>query len=325
MDNRHLQIAQTCANNAGAGLGESYGIEIEVENYSPRSRPGDVATLSNNWELKNDGSLRNNGAEFVSRVLEPAAVENAVRHLYARTASKWQPSPRTGIHVHANMLGRTRDEVRRVCAYYAFVEPQMFRLAGEEREENIFCVPWYRAPMEAEVVRTALLAGDMVPFASFIQQSCKYSALYCGPLVTFGTIEFRHARTFHDPDSLLRWVDAVRAVANSYLLPDPVELYSTGGLAAIHAAVFGGEPSDWNEAELAEEARRTGSEEVGLLFQDYTYNQGEWGEPCRFVLDVPGPVIRTGRFLMDDEELLPSIEEEHDARELEDDEHEEEF
>lgn len=283
MDHGNMIVAHFATNEIGAPTDqELYGIEIEAEEFNPLFRGPEGSALSRYWNVKEDGSLRNFGVEFVSKLLPPDKVSNAVHHLYGRTRKLWEPSIRSGIHIHANMLGRTLDEVRRVLAYYSFVEPLLFAYVGPEREENIYCVPYYRAPGEAHTLMTALTQSEYG-----LRDACKYSALFVGPLRTFGTIEFRHAPTFSDPDRLIEWWKLCSAVANSWKLPDPFEVYAKGGVEAVVRAVF----SDiWDldglpYAQIEEFIRGSGAEEVAFIFQPCTYNQVEWGAPGSFYVN----------------------------------------
>jgi len=147
------------------------------------------------------------------------------------------------------------------------------------REENIYCVPFYRAPSEA-----ATLANGVMRDGWQLREACKYSALFVGPLRTFGTIEFRHAPTFSDPAVLVLWWKLCQCVANSWQLPDPFEVYAEGGNRGVAKAVFGDllntfELEDW---EIEALITRTGAEEVAFLFQPCTYKEAEWGVPGQF-------------------------------------------
>lgn len=280
MDRGTSLISRYAENPLNAPPGELYGIEVEVEQFDPTHRATEARALSRYWNLKEDGSLRNNGLEFVSKFLTPATRSTAVHHLYARTRQLWAPTERTGVHVHANMLGRTLDEVLRIVTYYAFLEPLLFHYVGAAREENIFCVPWYRAPEEAATVHAALLS-DLWP----LRESCKYSALYCGPLRTFGTIEFRHAPTWPDPQSLTTWGELVECISRSYLLPDPIEVYAVDGIVPLARSVFGSLMGvlGLTDEEIEQAVARTGAEEVALTFQANTYKEPvPWGVPGQF-------------------------------------------
>jgi hypothetical protein len=88
--------------------------------------------------------------------------------------------------------------------HYALLEPEFVNFAGQEREENIFCIPWYRAHTEVENIRVWTenrFSGRNPP--------SKYSALFVGPLASYGTIEFRSAPTWQDKAKLLIWLQFV--------------------------------------------------------------------------------------------------------------------
>jgi hypothetical protein len=289
-------VAQYAANEIGAPADEElYGIEIEAEGFSPLLRGREGSALAHHWNIKEDGSLRNNGIEFVSKLLPADKVSNAVHHLYGRTRALWEPSVRTGIHIHANMLARTFDDVRRILAYYSFVEPLLFQFVGPVREENIYCVPFYRAPEEARLSMDALTRD---PFR--LRETCKYSALFVGPLRTFGTIEFRHAPTFDTADDLVLWWKLCRCVAQSWQLRDPFEVYAEGGPSAVVAEVFGDlwDRANWSAQDMDDLITGTGAEEVAFLFQPYTYKASEWGVPGKFFVADTAPKLPRGATLL---------------------------
>ena len=283
MERGTVRVDQLAQNEMGAPPDDDlFGIEIEVEGFDPLRRGPEASALSRYWNIKEDGSLRNNGAEFVSKLLPADKVPNAVHHMYSRTRKLWEPSIRTGIHIHANMLGRTLDDVRRVAAYYSFVEPLLFQFVGEEREENIYCVPFYRAPSEAATLMDALTKNEWL-----LRESCKYSALFVGPLRTFGTIEFRHAPTFDSAETMVLWWKLCRCVANSWKLRDPFEVYAEGGCASVVAEVFGDlwDRAEWSAEDMNALIEGAGADEVAFLFQPSTYYAESWGEPGKFFIN----------------------------------------
>lgn len=181
-----------------------YGVEVEYENVIDPPNVRDIR-----WNVTPDGSLRNNGLEFITHPISLHQAVTAFRHLNRVAGQEsWEDTARTGIHVHADMRDLTFDRVKGVIAAYAAFEPLMFRLVDTTREENIYCVPWYRAPDQARVVPflgrrridTERTAGVGL---------VKYSALYLRPLWKFGTLEFRQAETWRDPAPFRRWICAI--------------------------------------------------------------------------------------------------------------------
>ena len=184
------------------GAGERFGIELEVEN----ARYPDE--LGAHWRVVEDGSLRNSGLEFVSNPLSMGQIDEAVPQFYQWMRDLgYATSIRTSTHVHANVLDHTMEELGAVFAAYAIVEPLLFQMCGSQREENIYCVPWYRAHEQAEVAGRAL-GGRRSQF----RYSCKYSSMYIEPVVRFGTVEFRQAPLFESEGALRVWLELIRAI-----------------------------------------------------------------------------------------------------------------
>lgn len=214
---------------------ELFGVEIEVENVAiPDTDP----TI---WTVIEDGSLRNNGFEFVTVPCTYDELTQGVEKFFVWFSQhNYQASIRTSTHVHYNVLNYDTAELAAALTVYSLMEPLLFRYCGQIREENIYCVPWYRAPQEARYVR-ALVEGRM----SLVDLSCKYSALYLEPLLRFGTVEFRHAPVFTDAYSTMQWVDMVRAVmtegrkfANG---EEVINTYDDMGVDRFVARIFGSE------------------------------------------------------------------------------------
>lgn len=336
MDLSTLYVREFAANELNAPATPGYGIEVEAENFDPMRRAAEARALSRYWNIKDDGSLRNNGVEFVSKFLPDEDVPGAVSLLYGRTRRMWRPSVRTGIHIHVNMLHLSWAQVLRVLEYYAFAEPLLFSYLGSEREENIYCVPWYRAPQEAELVSSCINRGDMFR----LRESCKYSALFCGPMRTFGTIEFRHAPTFTTEEQMMLWWKIVRCIGDSYLLHDPVDLYTRGGASAVLNSLFGDMfpvfGLTYDEAE--HRVTKCGADEVALLLRPCTYKSTTpWGLPGSFQVQATAAANDSSVFatfaatLLDErmrlvepqEEYRPELDEDIEPEEMDSEEEEE--
>lgn len=200
-------------------VGERFGLEIELENQR-RSRGWDAAVeteVGEHWTTTDDGSLRG-GVEYVSRPLPPALVGRAVAAVYR--AAEWYgrgPSVRCGLHIHANMAGHTAARLSEVLAAYILAEPYLFAFVGREREQSIYCIPWYldrnQYDVAASISRVAN-AGEPVAMEDtpLIEGACKYSALNMLPLFRFHTIEFRQAPAYATPGEVMSWFNIVHAV-----------------------------------------------------------------------------------------------------------------
>ena len=208
-------ISNIAQNRAGVRPGEKYGIEVEAEGCPLDSVPEMRWSQAYNsyWSVTGDGSLRNGGIEFLSKPLGRTAVRHAINALWPYfREGRMEPSVRTGIHIHASCLGLNTDHVLRILQHYALVEPALFAYVGPQREENIYCIPWYRSPDEVTHASQWLASWEPNFVGPTGEEPCKYSALYVQPLARFGTIEFRHAPTWTDADTMFRWWQMVQSI-----------------------------------------------------------------------------------------------------------------
>ena len=114
------------------------GLECEIEAVKATSNafPGDV------FSITEDGSLRNNGKEFISVPLTiPSALEG-FKNLHASLQLGAVPfSERTSIHVHVDCTELSLQECRNVVLNYALFEEFFFLMVDPSRRHNIHCVP----------------------------------------------------------------------------------------------------------------------------------------------------------------------------------------
>jgi hypothetical protein len=192
--------------------GPAVGIEIEIENV--QAWPTNPS-FQGYWNIIQDGSLRNNGREFVSHPLPLDSVPTALDMFYGAWGRyNYHAHMRCGIHFHFNCRHMMFDDLAGIFATYAIVEPALYQFCGELREENIYCVPWYRSPSEADLIAKALseTKNGYMYARNQLRETCKYSGLYAGPLARLGTIEFRQAPTWEDRQRTLDWFSLTRRV-----------------------------------------------------------------------------------------------------------------
>lgn len=179
------------------------GAELEIEA---------VQDFNNNWMEDNeinvevDGSLRNNGKEFL---LPPSYKEDLVDlfktlHGYVDLGS--DPfSVRTSTHVHVNCIHSTENQVRALLFLYAIFEPLAFAYVGEERKNNIHCMPLGSTHMPNYYGNSLEnLVGD--------GKWHKYTAFNLLPLRELGTVEFRHLGGTDDPERFRTWLDFIQTL-----------------------------------------------------------------------------------------------------------------
>lgn len=169
------------------------GLECEIESVlSKKNMMGFHAT--------NDGSLRNEGIEFISEPLPRDILMDSFKKLHAKIEyyNKSEAfSPRTSTHVHINCRMLTDTQVKTLMLLYALYEEFFFAMVDESRRGNIHCVPL------TETVLTNYYGYDL----NYIcQRWHKYTALNLLPLQKLGTVEFRHMQGTNDEQLMSEWL-----------------------------------------------------------------------------------------------------------------------
>ena len=223
------------------------GIECEIEsiyNYNKLQ-----TTL---WNPTNDGSLRNNGMEFISVPLSIDDAPTAFKNLHASLQFREKAdafSPRTSTHVHVNVLDFTPAQVRTFTLLYALFEECFFGMVDINRRHNIHCVP---------LTETYLPQLYHRNLDSLIHNWHKYTAFNLLPVAAQGTVEFRHLQGTDDVQLLQEWLGSINrlwriakaAVLNKETLTDV-------HINAWFDTIFGGTRMAFHKPSLAFLTRNT--------------------------------------------------------------------
>ncbi len=180
------------------------GIEVEVEN---------VTYINPNiplcfWMIEEDGSLRNHGQEFKTLAIPTSHVQLALEQLFGGLNPDVDFSNRTSIHVHLNVQGLSIKQLLTLMFTYSVVENLLFKFAGANRRNSIFCVP---------ITETRLFADLNISKSKYLRSHLtetwqKYSALNMIPISTFGTVEFRQMPGTRDVTKLCIWIDLLSRI-----------------------------------------------------------------------------------------------------------------
>ena len=192
-----------------AGQDHCLGIEVEVEDiifskyeHSP----------SNEWQMKTDGSLRNNGREYISYVLQGSEVSSALGSLYLYFTNLLAKRPslswRTSIHVHLDVTDLTPEQLGKLCVLYSIFEYPLFQYAGKQRMDSVFCVPITKTNL-SECVSMLLEPSRKIRWDTIFGTWQKYSALNISRLRDLGTLEFRHMAGEPDPHRIANWINLI--------------------------------------------------------------------------------------------------------------------
>ena len=164
------------------------GIEIETEGLKK------TPETSNYWRWVADGSLRNNGVEFVSSPVASNNIDYALAEIEEFcTRNKAVSSIRTSIHVHVNVGDFTLTQLYGIVGLYALFEPLFFRFQSKFRQNNPYCYPLLH----------------LCPKTVDISENMKYCAFNLGPIPRQVSVEFRHADFSTDWLKNRRWIQLV--------------------------------------------------------------------------------------------------------------------
>jgi len=214
------------------------GIEIEVENITNSLHP--LAY----WNIKADGSLRNNGVELVSVPLQIKQVQLALEHAYNVLTANNKPdfSNRTSVHIHVNCRDLTQNQIYNFILLYALFEKHFYAFAGNKRMNSIFCVPLFRT-------NQLNVLDDVVYGLS--PNWHKYCGINLLPLyqnnVTqgYGTIEFRHLYGTSNQREILEWINDIMClrkyaceISKDDLLKNIKEMNTTSSYISLYSQVF---------------------------------------------------------------------------------------
>lgn len=229
------------------------GVEVELENIPPEYLGWDMKY----WSVKNDGSLRNNGAEFVFRQpLAGADIINALDELESFIKdNKINPdlSDRTSVHVHVDVRDFTADEFKTFILMYATFEKPLFNYGGADRYDNIFCVPFGASKDEVNNV-SIIVSSDIEKnpdaFRIGVNDSHKYSGCNIAAVQRFGSTEFRIHKGAWKKDELLPWVNILLCIREAASNPELSEEVTNRG---IHVYTSQSGPMEFAQSVFGEE------------------------------------------------------------------------
>jgi len=208
------------------------GIEYEIEDIRDHKTPLQVLLDAGKISIHNDGSLRNNGKEFVTSPLSISAQLYVYKQLYEGLKLGPKPhSERTSIHVHVNVANLTEEAFKTFVHLYILLEPSFFYYAGEARKNNIHCVP---------LSYTFLASKYKSRVISYPFIWSKYTAFNLIPVRTQNTVEFRHAPGYNDPARLEHWLNLIKSLYDESRKPFSVQahLESKTSVRDIHRLIF---------------------------------------------------------------------------------------
>lgn len=260
---------------------QKVGVEIELENVRMTRIPAEITQY---WETHGDDSLRNNGVEFTTRGgLFGKDLTAAIHTFCSNVHREWQVSHRTGLHIHVDVTDmETFPELANFCLLYALFEKLLFAWAGDDRENNINCLPWYKAQGDLPLIATLISPSTKATeFRHAVSDIHRYSGLNLASLGKFGTVECRHLKSTVDETRICTWINfwlAMKKMAMSLKSKSFVEtlLHVEADPAAFFNKTFGRlakEFSECGDPHYQMMNCMTTAYDLALLYQDETDNK----------------------------------------------------
>lgn len=202
------------------------GLEHEYEGVKDSTLP--KHTFADFWQYHEEGSLRDNGAEYVfATPMFGVDAFNALEWLVSHAKdSGWKCTKRTGIHVHLDVRDLTVPQLAGLCIIYAAVEPILYHWVGDGRDGSHFCIPLYRADEAllgtASIIRSAFNDDkeDGHTALGLSEGYQRYAGFNLQALSKFGSIEFRQLQTTHDLVRIQDWINMIMSLkATALKLP----------------------------------------------------------------------------------------------------------
>lgn len=184
---------------------ETIGIEIELERVTGNP------IRSRYWEQVDDGSLRNNGKEFIFRgplggVDLFTAIAEASKHFHTIGP---EPSWRCSTHAHLNIRNMTIKQLRNLLLAFIVYEKPMFKCSGMNRYKNNFCPAYGFAQDQLMILSKNWKRDDSTFLQNVVSSWSKYTALNLLPISSKGSVEFRIANAMTTSGSLLRLANRI--------------------------------------------------------------------------------------------------------------------
>ena len=166
------------------------------------------------WNVKSDGSLRNDGVEFVTKKLfgkDLAVALNELNlYLVANTIPNSIASDRCSVHIHLDVTDLTKNEYARLLIDYAIFENVLFNYCGVRRKENLYCLPFARSDDFKRTLSNILTSVEKdLDFKKYVNGFPKYSALNLKATSTYGSLEFRLHGGTYDMMRVKEWINII--------------------------------------------------------------------------------------------------------------------
>lgn len=204
------------------------GVEIELENLGALSLARRQKLQSSGlWTIVKDGSLRNNGLEFImcANEQEPLKGGDIIKALevfqefidsyLAAGAEPPDTSKRTSVHVHLDVRDVPRQVLQRIILFYSIFEETFFKWSLPERYHNNYCRSISSHHDIVERLSYLLSLQNDVELSTILANGNKYDALNFLSIRNKGSLEFRLLKGTYDTSLILKWINMILSLKNA--------------------------------------------------------------------------------------------------------------
>ena len=198
------------------------GIELEYENIT--SHPSEHLD-SNLWEVVEDGSLRTIDDNTYSLELRYRGAlggydsEKALSSLnkFLVRNKRIMCTERTGLHVHVDFRDVNNFQLRNFLINYLIAEPFLYEYCGNDRQNNIFCLPLYKTPHLIYDNLSSYRFSCPKDLGYYISRMYKYSGMNMLSIQKKGSVEFRMHHSTTSIEEIKTWINILLCLVKNSL------------------------------------------------------------------------------------------------------------
>lgn len=198
------------------------GVELEYENIT--SHPSDSLDL-NLWEVVEDGSLRIINDDTYSLELRYRGAlggydsERALASLnkFLVRNKDIMCTERTGLHVHIDFRDVNNLQLRNFLINYLIAEPFLYEYCGNDRNNNIFCLPLYKTPHLIYDHLSSYRFSCPKDLGYYISKMYKYSGMNILSIQKKGSVEFRMHHATTSVEEVITWINILLSLVENSL------------------------------------------------------------------------------------------------------------
>lgn len=209
-------------------ISDRIGLELELE--SEKAQPLGWVDKQSMWTVHNDGSLRQNGVEYVfNNPLWGGDIDAALQAFEDNTKGvKFIDTGYGSTHVHYNVGNLYTTEVMSIVVGWSILEDAFLTVCKPSRDGNNFAQRFNVLNQLVNVLSTQYTSGgNRIErlFTGISPDYWKYANLNLATIRGLGTLEFRPYHSTWDIKEIRSWIDRIVSFCKGMVaIGDPVQV-----------------------------------------------------------------------------------------------------